>query len=248
MCDTAFTVFVVDDDPRVLRGLACFLSAANYRTRTFVSPREFLSTHDPAEPGCAVFDISMPEIDGLALQQTLRAAGVERPIIFMSEKDDIPTTVRAMKAGAVDFFTKPVDAKALLAAIARSQELDSAVRRARDESASIEARLAKLTLRQRNVFAQVVAGRLNKQIAGDLGITEKTIKVHRGRMMRALGVRTVQDLVRFAERARMRCPGLVDKSGSICNTRATHLDLRHAYRRHANIMMVTSPTFQHGEN
>lgn len=219
MCDIAFTVFVVDDDPCVLHGLARFLSAANYRTRTFASPQEFLSKHDPAEPGCAVFDIAMPEIDGLTLQRTLCAAGMERPTIFVSGKDDTPTTVRAMKAGAIDFFTKPVDAKALLAAVARARELDSAARRARDESASIEASLAKLTLREREVFARVVAGRLNKQIAFDLGTAEKTIKVHRARMMRKLGVRTVPDLVRFAERARTRCPRLVDRIDSVCNAR-----------------------------
>jgi len=199
-----FTVFIVDDDPAVLRGLARLLAAAGHRTRTFASPEEFLSRHDPAEPGCAVFDVAMPEVDGLELQQLLSDSGIDRPIIFVTGQGDIPTSVRAMRAGAVDFLTKPVGGEALLAAVARARALDAEVRRTRSETASIEARLATLTPREREVFLHVVAGRLNKQIAGDLGTVEKTIKVHRGRMMSKLGVRTVQDLVRLAERAGIR--------------------------------------------
>jgi FixJ family two-component response regulator len=206
MSEADFTVFVVDDEPAVLRALARLLAAAGYRTQTFASPEEFLSRHDPAESGCAVFDVAMPDVDGLALQQTLTARGVERPIIFVTGRGDIPTSVRAMKAGAVDFLTKPVSAEDLLAAVARAREVDAQARRAHSEKASIDARLATLTPREREVFMHVVAGRLNKQIAGDLGTVEKTIKVHRGRMMSKLGVRTVQDLVRLAERAGIR-PG-----------------------------------------
>jgi FixJ family two-component response regulator len=199
-----FTVFIVDDDPGVLRALARLLAAAGHRTRTFGSPEAFLAQHDPAEPGCAVFDLAMPEVDGLALQQLLFDSGIERPIIFVTGKGDIPTSVRAMRAGAVDFLTKPVSSEALLAAVARAREIDAQARAARNETASIEARLASLTPREREVLTHVVAGRLNKQIAGDLGTVEKTIKVHRGRMMSKLGVRTVQDLVRLAERAGIR--------------------------------------------
>jgi FixJ family two-component response regulator len=202
--DMDFTVFIVDDDPAVLRGLARLLTAAHYRARTFASPDTFLAQHDPAEPGCAVFDVSMPDLDGLALQRLLFDAGIERPIIFVTGKGDVPTSVRAMKAGAVDFLTKPVSAEALIEAIERARRLDAQARQNRDETASIEARLATLTPREREVFTHVVAGRLNKQIAGDLGTVEKTIKVHRGRMMSKLGVRTVQDLVRLAERAGIR--------------------------------------------
>ena len=201
-----FTVFIVDDEPAILRGLARLLAAAGYRAQTFGSPEEFLAGHDPAEPGCAVFDVAMPDVDGLALQQALTARGVERPIIFVTGKGDVPTSVRAMKAGAVDFLTKPVSGEDLLAAIARAQKLDAQARQVRSEKASINARLATLTPREREVFMHVVAGRLNKQIAGDLGTVEKTIKVHRGRVMSKLGVRTVQDLVRLAERAGIR-PG-----------------------------------------
>jgi FixJ family two-component response regulator len=204
MSDDDFTVFVVDDDPAVLRALGRLLAAAGCRTRTFGSPEAFLSQHDPAEPGCAVFDVSMPDVDGLELQQLLFDSGVERPIIFVTGKGDIPTSVRAMRAGAVDFLTKPVSSEALLAAVARARQIDAQSRAARNETASIEARLARLTPREREVLTHVVAGRLNKQIAGDLGTVEKTIKVHRGRMMSKLGVRTVQDLVRLAERAGIR--------------------------------------------
>jgi FixJ family two-component response regulator len=202
--DIDFTVFIVDDDPAVLRGLARLLAAAGFRTRTFGSPDVFLSQHDPTEPGCAVLDVSMPDLDGLALQKRLFEAGIERPIIFVTGQGDVPTSVRAMKAGAIDFLTKPVSAEALLEAVARARELDAQARHSREETASVEALLARLTPREREVFTHVVAGRLNKQIAGDLGTVEKTIKVHRGRMMSKLGVRTVQDLVRLAERAGIR--------------------------------------------
>jgi len=204
MSDADFTVFIVDDDPGVLRALARLLAAASYRTRTFASPEAFLAQHDPAEPGCAVFDVAMPDVDGLALQQLLFDSGIDRPIIFVTGQGDIPTSVRAMRAGAVDFLTKPVSGEALLGAVARARDLDSQGRRERSETASIEALIAKLTPREREVLTHVVAGRLNKQIAGDLGTVEKTIKVHRGRMMSKLGVRTVQDLVRLAERAGIR--------------------------------------------
>jgi FixJ family two-component response regulator len=206
MSDGDFTVFIVDDDPGVLRALGRLVAAASYRARTFASPEAFLSQHDPAEPGCAVFDVAMPDVDGLELQQLLFDSGIERPIIFVTGKGDIPTSVRAMRAGAVDFLTKPVSGEALLGAVARARRLDAQARAARSATASIAARLARLTPREREVLTHVVAGRLNKQIAGDLGTVEKTIKVHRGRMMSKLGVRTVQDLVRLAERAGIRPP------------------------------------------
>jgi FixJ family two-component response regulator len=164
-----------------------------------------------------LLDTAMPQIDGLALRQTLCAAGIEQPIIFLNGNDDIPMTPRAMKTGAIFFSTKPVDTKALLAAIARARNMDSAARPTRDEIASVEARLARLTLREGKAFIHVVARRLNEQIAGDLGIVEKTNKVHRARMMMKLEVRTVADLVRLAERAHVRCPGLIDSDSSICN-------------------------------
>jgi FixJ family two-component response regulator len=143
----------------------------------------------------------MPDLDGLALQQALAAKGIERPVIFLTGRGDIPTTVRAMKAGAVDFLTKPVDAGALLAAIDSARERESRDREARAEMEFFTARLATLTPRERQVLGHVIAGRLNKQIAYDLGTVEKTIKVHRSRMMEKMGVRSLAELVRLAERA-----------------------------------------------
>jgi FixJ family two-component response regulator len=200
------TVFIVDDDAGVLKALTRLVNANGYRTQPFVSPQEFLAHHDGTLPGCAVFDVSMPGLDGLALQEALGAPGAQRPVIFITGKGDVPTSVRAMKAGAIDFLTKPVSDKDLLSAIARAIEQDAEDRRTRVEVASIEAKLATLTPREREVLGHVVAGRLNKQIAGDLGTVEKTIKVHRGRMMEKMGVRTVADLVRMAEKAGIPFP------------------------------------------
>jgi FixJ family two-component response regulator len=196
-----FTVFLVDDDPGVLKGLSRLLRNRGYNVLPFASPREFLEKHDGTIAGCAVFDVAMPELDGLELQEAFNANGNQRPVIFITGKGDIPKTVRAMKAGAIDFLTKPVSAKTLLEAITQAERVDAITRQARAEAAAIEAKIATLTPREREVFTHVIAGRLNKQIAGDLGTVEKTIKVHRGRMMEKLGVHTVVDLVRLAEKA-----------------------------------------------
>jgi FixJ family two-component response regulator len=196
-----FTVYLVDDDAAILKALGRLLRARNYDVRTFDSAEAFLARHDAALPGCAVFDLSMPGLDGFALQEAFKAGGDERPVIFLTGKGDIPKSVQAMRSGAVDFLTKPVNEKDLLQAIARAEEDDARTRRHRTERAAIEKRIATLTPREREVLTHVIAGRLNKQIAGDLGTVEKTIKVHRGRMMEKLGVRTVADLVRLAQQA-----------------------------------------------
>ena len=192
-----FTVFLVDDDPGVLKSLSRLLRATGHDIRPYTSPLEFLTGHDATVPGCAVLDVSMPGLDGLELQQALTAGGSERPVIFLTGKSDIPTSVRAMKAGAINFLTKPVSEKDLLEAIGQAEEQDTRSRQVRAELASIQARIATLTRREREVLEHVVAGRLNKQIAADLGTVEKTVKVHRGRMMEKLGVRTVAALVRM---------------------------------------------------
>jgi len=210
-----FTVFIVDDDAGVLKALSRLLRGRGYDIRPHTSPQEFLAGHDATIPGCAVLDVSMPGLDGLALQQALTTAGAHRPVIFLTGKGDIPTSVRAMKAGAIDFLTKPVSVADLLGAIARAEEVDAREREACAELALIEAKIATLTPREREVFAHVVAGRLNKQIAGDLGTVEKTIKVHRGRMMEKLGVRTVADLVRLAEKASAPFPKFVIHRGTV---------------------------------
>jgi FixJ family two-component response regulator len=196
-----FAVFIVDDDAGVLKGLSRLLRAHGYDVRSFTSPQEFLDRHDAAVPGCAVIDVAMPGLDGLELQQAMTAAGVQRPIIFITGKGDIPTSVRAMKAGAIDFLPKPVRGEELLRAIDSAREEDTKNRGIQAELASIQAKIATLTPREREVLTHVIAGRLNKQIAGALGTVEKTIKVHRGRMMEKLGVRSVADLVRLAEKA-----------------------------------------------
>ncbi|KRE11777.1 LuxR family transcriptional regulator [Bosea sp. Root483D1] len=196
-----FTVFLVDDDARVIKALSRLVRVKGYNAEPYTSPQEFLDRHDAAVPGCAVFDVSMPGLDGLELQQALSANGASRPIIFLTGKGDIPTTVRAMRAGAVDFLTKPVSVRDLIGAIQRAEELDARSRQAQAQLTSIEARIATLTPREREVLTHVVAGRLNKQIAYDLGTVEKTIKFHRSSIMKKLDVRMVADLVRMAEKA-----------------------------------------------
>jgi FixJ family two-component response regulator len=201
MIDAMFTVFIVDDDPSVLKALSRLMRTKGYDARSYASPQEFLANHDATVPGCAIFDVSMPSIDGLELQQALTASGVQRPVIFITGKGDIPMTVRAMRAGAVDFLTKPLRNEELLRSIARAEQQDAIFRRASAELAAIHARIATLTPREREVLAHVVAGRLNKQIAYDLGTAEKTIKFHRSAMLKKLGVRSIAGLVRMAEKA-----------------------------------------------
>lgn len=196
-----FTVFVIDDDESVLRALSRLIRAADYEVETFDSARDFLDQHDADIPGCVVSDVAMPVVDGLELQSVLSANRALRPIIFLTGRGSIPMSVRAMQAGAVDFLTKPVNDDDLLAAIARARARDAMTRAERAVLMSVEERLARLTPRERQVLTHVVAGRLNKQIAADLGTVEKTIKVHRGRMMEKMGVRSVADLVRLAEQA-----------------------------------------------
>jgi FixJ family two-component response regulator len=198
-----FTVHLVDDDAGVRKALSRLLRAKGYEVQSYVSAQEFLERHDPAAPGCAVLDVAMPDLDGLALQQALTTGGSHRPVIFITGKGDVPTSVRAMKAGALDFLTKPVREKDLLDAIQRAEARDAELRLLHSELDSIQARISTLTPREREVFTHVVAGRLNKQIAGELGTVEKTIKVHRSRMMEKLGLRTVADLVRMAEKAQV---------------------------------------------
>jgi FixJ family two-component response regulator len=166
----------------------------------YTSPQDFLANHDPAVPGCAIFDVSMPGLKGLELQEARTAEGLGRPVIFMTGKGDIPTSVRAMKAGAIDFLTKPVNVKEIFEAIAGAEKQEADARRVQAERPSIQAKTATLTPREQQVMGHVLAGRLNKQIAGDLGPVEKTIKVHRSRVMGSW-VRTVAELVRLLGKA-----------------------------------------------
>lgn len=200
MIATSFTTYIVDDDPSILKALERLLRGAGYDVKTFVTPDRFLSEHDPTLPGCAIVDVSMPDLDGFALQQKLMQDDVQRPIIFLTGFGSIPMSVQAMRAGAIDFLTKPVQRDALLAAVTRARDREIDLRRARAINERLDEKLKTLTPRERQVLTHVVKGRLNKQIAADLGTVEKTIKVHRARMMQKMGVRTVADLVRMVER------------------------------------------------
>ena len=194
------TVLVIDDDPSVLKALARLLRSLELNVATFASPQEFLEQFQPGLHGCLVLDVSMPKLNGLELQQELIVRGNELPIIFLTGHGDIPMSVQAMKQGAVDFLTKPVHENDLIKAIHVAIEKDRINLRTRAELAKIQERLDTLTKREREVMDHVVSGRLNKQIAADLGTVEKTIKVHRAHLMTKLKIRSLADLVRLAER------------------------------------------------
>jgi FixJ family two-component response regulator len=194
-------VFLVDDDPSVLRAIGRLVRSAGWNVATFTSAKEFLEKQSPDAPGCLVLDVTMPGLNGLELQQALTRAGNRLPIIFLTGHGDIPMSVRAMKSGAVDFLSKPCPDEELLAAIRQALERDRQFRAERVEAQALAKLLATLTPREYEVMLGVVAGQLNKQIAAALGTVEKTIKVHRARVMQKLGVASVADLVRLTERA-----------------------------------------------
>lgn len=201
MSNPAPVVFVIDDEPAVLKAIARLLVSAGMRVAAFGSPQEFLDRYDPAAPGCLVLDVSMPGLNGMQLQQALIEKDCALPIVFLTGRGDIPSSVQAMKRGAVDFLTKPVDDSSLIAAVRRALEQDFAGRGERGEIAALRQRLATLTPREREVLGHVVAGRRNKQIAAVLGTTEKTVKVHRARLMEKMQVESLADLVRITGRA-----------------------------------------------
>ncbi len=185
------TVFVVDDYAPVRSAVSRLLRAAAFAVAAFASPEEFLAQYDPHTPGCLVLDLDMPAVNGLELQRILARKGSVLPIIFLTGHGDIPKSVQAMKRGAIDFLTKPVNDENLLAAVRAAIEKDRALRREQTDLSEIRARLATLTPREREVLEHVVTGKLNKQIAGDLGTVEQTVKVHRARVMQKLKVHSV---------------------------------------------------------
>jgi FixJ family two-component response regulator len=193
------TVFIVDDDPDVCRAVGRLVRGAGYQVREFNSARDFLVAHESEPPGCLLLDLSMPDVDGLQLQQSLVAAGCHRPIVFLSANGDVHNTVRAMKAGAVNFLTKPVDEDELMVALAEAVALDAAGRAEWETRNTVAGRMATLTPRERQVMEKVVAGRLNKQIAAELGTVEKTIKVHRSRVMQKLHASSLIHLIEIAK-------------------------------------------------
>ncbi len=195
------TIFVVDDDASVRKSLQRLLTVCGYRVQTFASAREFLQARPGDTPACLVLDIRLSGLNGLELQQALAAAGRALPIVFITGHGDIPMSVQAMKAGAVDFLPKPFTEQALLGAIEEALAKSRREGAAHSELAGIKARLATLSPREAEVFRQVVAGRLNKEIAAEFGIAEQTVKIHRGRVMDKLQVQSVADLARLAEKA-----------------------------------------------
>lgn len=198
--DDASIVIVVDDDDAVRNALRRLLTASGFTVVAFGSAGEFLQAPRPDRPACLVLDQRMPELTGLEVQASLSAAGDALGVVFITGHGDVPTTVRAMQAGAVDFLTKPVDADALTAAVTRAIERSARAREEQRERDSFSGRVAQLTPRERQVCALVIEGLLNKQIAAELGATEKTIKVHRARAMQKLQVGSVAELARIAER------------------------------------------------
>ena len=195
------TVYLVDDDPDVLNAIDRLLQSVGLRVVTFLSPQQFLENYDRNAPACLVLDLALPELSGLELQRALEEEASALPIIFLTGRGTIASSVQAMKHGAADFLTKPVDDTDLIAAIRDALARDQALRLRRSERERVAKCLASLTERERQVLEQIVAGRLNKQIAADLGTSEKTVKFHRGNLMRKMGVRVVADLVKTAERA-----------------------------------------------
>ena len=196
-------VYLLDDDAGMVKALTRLLRTEGFAVEGFTSVARFLKEFSPERQSCLVLDVAMPELDGILLQERLTHQGILLPIVFLTGHGDVPMSVRAMKAGAVDFLIKPVNDDDLLRAVKAA--LDTAARHWQDIAmvATLASRYASLTPREREVMAHVVAGQLNKQIAADLGTGEQNIKIHRGRVMEKMGVPSVADLVRAAERLKL---------------------------------------------
>ena len=193
-------VYLLDDEPEMVKALTRLLRAKQFEVRSFTSVRAFLEASPPPATACLVLDVAMPELDGLELQRRLNHQGILIPIIFLTGHGDIPMAVRAIKAGATDFLSKPIDAARLISAVCAALRLAESRRQQIAESVTLAARFATLTPREREVMTHVVAGMLNKKIAADLGTGENNIKFHRAHIMEKMGVESLADLVRAAVR------------------------------------------------
>jgi FixJ family two-component response regulator len=200
------TVFVIDDDASIRKSLSRLLRSADYTVETFPSAEEFLRREHFDGVGCILLDVKMPGLSGMDLQEELSKADYHMPIIFITGHGNIPMSVRAMKKGAVDFLTKPFDSKELLQTIEKAIEKDTEARAEYDETLNIRRRMELLTPREIETLPYIITGMLNKQIALKLGIAEKTVKVHRGRIMEKLQANSVAELVRLAEKVGIKPP------------------------------------------
>jgi FixJ family two-component response regulator len=199
-------IFIVDDEPTVCVSASRLVRSVGFDALTFNSAREFLHADRPDVPGCVVLDVRLPELSGLDLQQELISLNVDLPIIFVTGHADVPTSVRAMKAGAVEFLTKPYRDQELLEAIQHAVERHQELRRQRSELAELQGRYASLTPREREVFPLVTAGLPNKQIAGQLGASKKTVAIHRGQVMRKMQAKSFAALVRISQKLGLTFP------------------------------------------
>jgi len=192
-------VFIIDDDPLYRTSSERLVRSVGFSVQSFESARDFLSSRRPNVPSCLILDVRLPGLSGLDLQRVLTEAGIHIPIIFVTGHGDIPMSVQAMKAGAVEFLTKPFRDQALLDAIRQAIGRDQAARRQHARNADLRRRYGSLKPREREVFKCVVSGMLNKQIADELGATERTVKFHRGNIMRKMQVKSLAELVRMAD-------------------------------------------------